>query len=281
VLKDPRITLLLPLWRRATLDRAAAALVVRDPLEVAWSLALRDGMHVVTGLALWAAYNRAALAGLAGLPVHVLRYERLVAEPGPAVAEMVDTLVGVGELPPGTDPAPGAAAVRPDLRRATWAAGEPDPVEVPAELVELEKLLDECSGGHASFEPPAVAGPAWWERALLDERRRAGVRLAEAERRAAELVAQELSGEGSRGWLRAERDSLRAGRDAERHRADRATVRAEEAERATTRAEAERAATVEALATTRDALAAAEARWARLERRPAVRALRRVRRLFG
>src|ERR1700691_3358495 len=38
LLKDPRISLLLPLWRQVTNDRDCAVVVVRDPLEVSASL---------------------------------------------------------------------------------------------------------------------------------------------------------------------------------------------------------------------------------------------------
>src|SRR3954453_7059090 len=40
-IKDPRLSLLLPWWRRVLLDRFVVLVVFRDPSEVAWSLSVR------------------------------------------------------------------------------------------------------------------------------------------------------------------------------------------------------------------------------------------------
>src|SRR5665213_2484953 len=69
LLKDPRISILLPLWRRITNDQGCAIVIVRDPLEVASSLTKRNDLPTLTGLALWAAYNRAMLRDLQGARV--------------------------------------------------------------------------------------------------------------------------------------------------------------------------------------------------------------------
>ena len=83
VMKDPRATLLLELWRESAPREPGAVFIVRDPMQVAWSLAKRDRIPVATGLALWSAFNRAALAGLVGLRVHVCSYDELVERPAP------------------------------------------------------------------------------------------------------------------------------------------------------------------------------------------------------
>ena len=125
VLKDPRISLLLPLWRRVLVDRCCAVMIVRDPVEVAWSLALRDGLQILTGLALWGAYNRSALEGLAGLPVHVLRYEDLVEQPRATLTAMAAAVEDFGQLAPGADVAAGVTVV--PARAATqYLAPAPD-----------------------------------------------------------------------------------------------------------------------------------------------------------
>src|SRR5271163_926199 len=102
-LKDPRIALLLPFWRRVLLDRCCAVLVVRDPAEAAWSLSLRDGIPILTGLALWAEYNRSALEGLAGLPVHICHYADLVTQPKNTVEAITASLAHWAELPADAD----------------------------------------------------------------------------------------------------------------------------------------------------------------------------------
>src|SRR4051794_1931981 len=42
LLKDPRFSLLMPLWRRVLMDRLTVVVSTRPALEVAWSLAMRD-----------------------------------------------------------------------------------------------------------------------------------------------------------------------------------------------------------------------------------------------
>jgi len=66
LLKDPRISILLPLWRQITNDKDCAVVIVRDPLEVAASLTRRDELRTLTGLALWATYNRRCCATFKG-----------------------------------------------------------------------------------------------------------------------------------------------------------------------------------------------------------------------
>ncbi|MGB8651045.1 MAG: hypothetical protein WCD35_10330, partial [Mycobacteriales bacterium] len=86
VLKDPRISVLLPLWWPVLKDDFCAVLVLRNPLETARSLARRDGMSVAAGLALWEVYLTAVLAGLEGYVVHLARYDKVLADPGAAAA---------------------------------------------------------------------------------------------------------------------------------------------------------------------------------------------------
>ena len=58
-LKDPRMSLLLPLWRTRS-PRVASILLVRDPREVAQSLARRNGIHSERSAYLWLRYVAAA-----------------------------------------------------------------------------------------------------------------------------------------------------------------------------------------------------------------------------
>jgi len=76
--KDPRLCLTLPYWRSVLGARAVAILVVRHPLEVARSLASRNGFPSARSLALWEVYNRRALSGLRGMPVLVTTYDSLL-----------------------------------------------------------------------------------------------------------------------------------------------------------------------------------------------------------
>jgi hypothetical protein len=58
-LKDPRMSLLLPLWK-ARFTAMASLLMVRDPREVAQSLARRNGIHRERGAYLWLRYVAAS-----------------------------------------------------------------------------------------------------------------------------------------------------------------------------------------------------------------------------
>ena len=83
VMKDPRLCLLLPLWRKVLSKEPIAVLVFRDPLEVALSLQQRNGFPLTLGLALWHRYVRQSLVSLAGLPTLVVEYGRVLEEPRP------------------------------------------------------------------------------------------------------------------------------------------------------------------------------------------------------
>ncbi len=83
VLKDPRISRLVPLYREV-LDELGyateAVLTLRNPLEVAQSLARRDGMGSRRALSLWMRYTLDAERGTRGLPRALVVYEELLAD---------------------------------------------------------------------------------------------------------------------------------------------------------------------------------------------------------
>jgi hypothetical protein len=80
MIKDPRLSIVMPVWREALGD-PECVLVSREPLAVARSLAQRDGLPIVLGIALWEEYVRAMLASTIGLRRVVVAYEDLVATP--------------------------------------------------------------------------------------------------------------------------------------------------------------------------------------------------------
>ena len=169
VLKDPRMSLLMPLWRQTLLDRVAVVVIVRDPAEVAWSLALRDGMAPLTGLALWAAYNRTLLSDLDGLPVHLCHYRDLVERPLEVVSDIASSLNAWGELDE-RDADSGVQRVKPDLRRDTHPTGDPILTDPPTSIRELAEFLGSLNGRHDEFHA-TVPTAGWWEEPLMNERR--------------------------------------------------------------------------------------------------------------
>jgi hypothetical protein len=64
LIKDPRMSLLLPAWDRLALTTLPSIVVIRNPTSAARSLHLRNGFTHRKGLALWWAYNVAILSGL-------------------------------------------------------------------------------------------------------------------------------------------------------------------------------------------------------------------------
>ena len=210
VMKDPRATLLLELWRESAPRTPSAVFIVRDPMQVAWSLAKRDAIPVSTGLALWSAFNRAALVGLAGLRVHVCSYEDLVERPGELLAALAASLQQWGELPEDADVAGALTRINPELRRNVAPVSEDRRLEPPAEILALARHLADLSGRHDVFS--ASAPPAgWWEGALLEERRLLVGELTREVNRLDAIVAELVAGNEA---LRAQSQELRDELDA-------------------------------------------------------------------
>ena len=81
VLKDPRISLLLPAWLPVLDRRFAIILIDRNPVDVALSVRRRDRRPLYVALALWQTYCTELVAGLEGRRVLVVRYESFVEDP--------------------------------------------------------------------------------------------------------------------------------------------------------------------------------------------------------
>lgn len=83
LLKDPRVTVLAPLWR-AAFDAAGVGVrcvvAVRHPLAVAGSLARRNGFPVEKSVLLWATHMLAAEAYSRDLPRAFVGYDALLAD---------------------------------------------------------------------------------------------------------------------------------------------------------------------------------------------------------
>lgn len=80
--KDPRSSLILPFWRTIT-DVDRTLLVIRDPREVAGSLAKRNGLSTERGAYLWLRYNVAAWRS--DPDRRLISYAALVQSPGPTI----------------------------------------------------------------------------------------------------------------------------------------------------------------------------------------------------
>jgi hypothetical protein len=86
--KDPRVSLLLPLWDRFALQTLPLVICVRDPREVASSLLLRNDMPPRRALAVWFAYLSDLLTSAEDRPTLVIDFESLVTDPVPVLESL-------------------------------------------------------------------------------------------------------------------------------------------------------------------------------------------------
>jgi hypothetical protein len=227
VVKDPRISLLLPLWRRVLMDRMIVVVAVRPLQEVAWSLSMRNGLSLSLSCAVWGAYMRHLATGLDGLPVIVVDYVALSSRPDDVLRQLADRLLELG-LDADLDMSSAADAIHPELRRASY----PTLAEWDHAAFESLRRLEESwnLGSVTAFERFSLGAvpPAPWEIALLDRHRivreqeqvleetRAGLLAVTAERDALAAGNTDLAArlEETRAGLlavTAERDALAAG----------------------------------------------------------------------
>ena len=90
-IKEPRLSILLPLWRPA-LELPFCVHVFRHPLEVAHSLKARNGIPIKVGLALWEAYNTKAIESSSDLPRFFVSYSALLSSPEAVVNQLRETM---------------------------------------------------------------------------------------------------------------------------------------------------------------------------------------------
>lgn len=95
VIKEPRLCLLLPLLVDLV-SNPVCLLIYRNPIEVAKSLRTRNQIPLQQGLALWEAYNLAAIDTVKGRRCVVVSYHDLIADPVATLDNVVDQLFSSG-----------------------------------------------------------------------------------------------------------------------------------------------------------------------------------------
>ena len=125
VLKDPRIEVMMPLWQPVIEGVLHPVVVIRDPVEIARSLRLRDGTPVAFGLASWEIHMTSLLAHLRGRMVTVARQRDVLAsgERARAIVELATAHVSP-ERAARVNPSDGTGWLRPELHRSRAVAGE-------------------------------------------------------------------------------------------------------------------------------------------------------------
>ena len=161
VLKDPRLCLVLPLWREVFDRPPVAVLVLRDPLEVAQSLEHRNDFPISFSLALWRRYVQQSVTSVQGLPVFVADYQSILGDPPSFVGELSEFLSGQGVAPSARDHFDEAVdSFEPELRHHR----SDDVIEsglVDEQRGFVEELLRR-PGAHTSWSPPSLPHEPPW-----------------------------------------------------------------------------------------------------------------------
>lgn len=173
--KDPRLCLTLPFWLPLLPRVTVVILVLRSPLEIAASLARRDGFSPEHGVALWERSLHHLLPALAGLPVATVAYADLIADPR-GEAERLHDFLGSQQVKTG---APRGEQIESFVDRQLRSHVDPpghllDAPEMNGPRRELAGILASLPARSASFEVPDLPGETPEnDRLFLDLRLRA------------------------------------------------------------------------------------------------------------
>lgn len=197
VLKDPRLCVLLPLWRPA-LSAPVFVIAHRDPLETARSLLARDGLPLTVGIALWEVYYLAALRHSLGAPRLCVSHRRLLSDPQGTAATLA---AGLEPFAPGALRTPDAAELA-EVVASELHHHRAHPQEHADHLngsqEALRRALDEGTALSWDAVPPPSAGALDTLRSwTAAERERLTL-----SRRATELAGRCAEAEGAAAWRR-------------------------------------------------------------------------------
>lgn len=165
--KDPRISLILPVWDRLCLRTVPTIFVVRSPREVAHSLRLRNSFSARLSLSLWLSYTNAVLQAATFRDVLVIDYDRMLLEPS-ATAESVQSFTArVNDSPlPTVDAAKLTALLQPDLRRQQEQDLDRFGEFMIEDLAEFHQELSKMNGQELSDRVAPLPVPDWADEAL-------------------------------------------------------------------------------------------------------------------
>jgi hypothetical protein len=157
VVKDPRISFLMPLWWPLLEGVLHPVLVVRDPAEVGRSLLLSHGTPLPFALASWELNMRSLIAALNGSAVTVAPYGQMLGSPEVAVSVAACATAFLRpDLRTAVDPQAAPRAFEPELHRNRAAPTEHEQIlNRPQE--ELWKLLRSLPPGNVMLAPAPAA----------------------------------------------------------------------------------------------------------------------------
>jgi hypothetical protein len=161
VVKDPRIDVMMPIWRSILGPGFHPVLVVRNPVEIALSLRSRDETPLPFALASWELHMAELLSHLNGQTVTIAPFARLSDEPELAerVVESAATHIDPA-LRARIDPAEARDGIEPELRHHAVSVGdELDLLTIKQR--ELWRTLDSLPPGDQTLSlPPDVCVPS-------------------------------------------------------------------------------------------------------------------------
>jgi GT2 family glycosyltransferase len=138
--KDPRNSLTLPFWR-AIVPKLRTIIVVRNPLEVAYSLHQRNGVSLHLALSLWGVYNQHALSATAPKNRIVSHYDSFFEDPH---AELLRILSFLGL--PDSEAAKAAALISRKRRHTHFTTQQLLDAQIPPPLFQLYQQLSAEAG---------------------------------------------------------------------------------------------------------------------------------------
>ena len=149
--KDPRNCLTLPFWR-SLLPGLKPVVIVRNPLEVAYSMHKRNGTSYALGLRLWEIYNRRILANTQPNERMITNYQAFFDAPEQELAKIA-AFAGL----PATEITAAANLVATNRRHTTFTVEQMIDAGVSQEIVTLYQSLTTGSDeGTVRGSPPAV-----------------------------------------------------------------------------------------------------------------------------
>jgi glycosyltransferase involved in cell wall biosynthesis len=153
VLKEPRLCVLLPIFKHALVD-PTAVITIRHPIEIALSLRRRNGFPLQAGLALWEAYTVSLLRESWGIDRIFVDFHALTRDPQSTLSALRDELTSRGIV--GLELRPAVESVQPSLHRERFAQ------DLDGELLSAAQaaLWKELKGERAWRTPPQLTATA-------------------------------------------------------------------------------------------------------------------------
>ena len=142
--KDPRNSLTLPFWR-GLLPKLKTVIIVRNPLEVAYSMRARNGTSYSFGLRLWEIYNRRVIE-TAGRQERFVTHYDLFFEDAESELRRIARFAGLLDA----DVSAAAALVTTRRRHIHFTTDQLIDARVSAEVIELYRALIAETGYTAS-----------------------------------------------------------------------------------------------------------------------------------